>query len=136
MNNEGSAWSVDALKEYMDRRFQTMTDAIGLANTTLDARLEGMNEFRSQILGERNEFVSKSEYEGRHRLLEGKLESDSEKIETRVNAIERWQAKLLGAMGLVLIMIPLLTALIVYYISRGSTHVPSTVTVTVPSSLR
>lgn len=136
MNNEGSAWSVDALKEYMDRRFQTMTDAIGLANTTLDARLEGMNEFRSQILGERNEFVSKSEYEGRHRLLEGKLESDSEKIETRVNAIERWQAKLLGAMGLVLIMIPLLTALIVYYISRGATHVPSTVTVTVPSSLR
>ena len=85
MNNEGSV----SLKEYMDRRFQTMTEAVAVANNAMDIRLEAMNEFRTQILNERQDFLDKKEFESRHALLESQFDRDIDKIALRLNALER-----------------------------------------------
>jgi hypothetical protein len=59
--------------------------AIDAALVTLNIRLEGMNEFRAQILKERTEFLKTQVYDVEHKALEGKVDSQ-----------QKWQDNMSG----------------------------------------
>lgn len=68
----------DAAQWEAHRREHTLLkEALDVAHGVMNGRLEGMNEFRSQINSERGNYVAKVVYEERHeRLIErlGELE--------------------------------------------------------------
>jgi hypothetical protein len=113
----GEDWTIRALKEYIDQRFTETNRALTKAEAALETRLEGMNQFRAQILTERADLLSKEEYETRHHALEQQLSGAEERIETRLAILERWQSKIIGAMALIIFLTPVLTALAVFYIT-------------------
>lgn len=88
-----SYWSIDALRDYLDarvdalsvsidRRFHAHQDGLDKADTALNYRLEGMNEFRAQILTERAEFAHKEDI---HSMTE-RMNERMERIEEVQNA--------------------------------------------------
>jgi hypothetical protein len=51
-----------SLKEYVESRLIDLEKSIKLANTELNRRLEGMNEFRSQLKDQASSFITRPEY--------------------------------------------------------------------------
>ena len=51
-----------SLQKYIETRFDALTTEIKTASEVLEVRLESMNQFRSQILQEREGFMRKPEY--------------------------------------------------------------------------
>ena len=49
------------LKEYADARFEAIARAVDKAESTLAARLAGMNEFRDQLKDQASRFVTREE---------------------------------------------------------------------------
>jgi hypothetical protein len=50
------------LKNYMDIRFNSIDKATILSNESLDARLEGMNEFRNSMKDQASSFITRQEF--------------------------------------------------------------------------
>jgi hypothetical protein len=92
-----------SLKDHFEHRLQAIEDmenerweahrevhamgqrAIDAALVTLNVRLEGMNEFRAQILKERSEFVKQQVFDVEHKAIEAKVDSQG-----------RWQDNMSG----------------------------------------
>jgi hypothetical protein len=51
-----------------------LSDNVDLARQTLDYRLEGMNQFRAQILEERAKYLTREEYNIQHSALQSTLQ--------------------------------------------------------------
>lgn len=78
-----------SLREYLESRLDGLSETMRATATSLDKRLEGMNEFRSAMNDQRinlesriGEGVPRSEYVVQHRALE-----------LQVAQIREWQAK-------------------------------------------
>jgi archaellum component FlaC len=71
--------SVDRLAKQLvdtvDFRFQTIEKSTALAATSIEHRLESMNEFRAQLAEEQNRFMQRTEYEGKHADLIARVEN-------------------------------------------------------------
>ena len=75
-------------KEHHLREHELLSENVDHARAAIDARLEGMNEFRSQIQGERKQFVSLDKFDSLHAILTD-----------RVTALEKAMANLAGRMA-------------------------------------
>lgn len=124
-------WSIPALKEYVDGRFEAIREAIGTATEALNYRLHDMNQWREQLDRERRDLVTISKHDELARRIEEvrdayvsneRYEAGIDKLDGRLDRIESWQAKLIGAIGLVAFLTPLVTGLIVWYITHH--HAP------------
>lgn len=109
------------LREYIERLFHDYAEAhqrehalteraMERAREVVDARLEGMNELRNQLLSERGTYV-------RRELFDGQMEAQSRRIEQ----LERGESNLQGrltmigaALGVGLVILQLLF----YYVLR------------------
>ncbi len=133
-------WTIEALKDYVDRRFaaneQAVDKAVGTtalavdkafeqnqraidkAEEAVEKRLEAMNEFRDQLTNERSNYVSAESYRQQHGSLEAKIEALDKTLRERLTTIEQWQNKIVGALVLILVILPALTALAVYLANR------------------
>ena len=124
----GSSAPTDvSLREYMELHVRRLADlidsernlrlarrqddlaAIDKAEQAVNKRLEAMNELRQQITEERSIYMSREAYD-----------RASELILTRISALERWQFKIIGALVLVTFLMPAMTALAVYLLTRTS----------------
>lgn len=78
------------LREFIERIFDEKEEKLRLVAQSLEHRLETLNALRSDVLKDRDLFLSKSVYEEMHAALA-----------ERVNKLESWQARIVGA-GIVL----------------------------------
>lgn len=83
-----------ALHQEMNLRFSAIDRAQDLAARTLEARLEGMNEFREQIQQERGEYVRVSVFENR-----------AAELARRLNFLEKTAWTILGGLSLLVIVV-------------------------------
>jgi hypothetical protein len=108
-----SGWTVDTLKEHlesllyeqrtaMEAAFAASEKAILKAENATERRFESVNEFRAQLAEQTTSFMPR------------------EVIEPRLAAVEKWQAKIVGALALVTIILPVLVAFAVYLLTRTS----------------
>jgi len=65
--------SISDLKSYIDKVFELNKDALQLANESMLARLESMNEFRAQIKEERANLATKGDVTVVYDKLNGRL---------------------------------------------------------------
>ena len=87
---------IDALKDRTDLKFSSMETALKLAQRSLDARLEGMNEVREQLREQGIKFVNADVYSERH-----------EGLEKRIRLLETSSARLMGIGVIAIILIQL-----------------------------
>jgi hypothetical protein len=136
----GFIWTIEALKDYVDKRFaaaelavekavkstELAVDkafaqnqrAIDKAEQSVDRRLEGMNEFRDQLTKERSAYITTDSFQQFHKSLEDNLRAVDDRINVRITSIERWQSKIVGALGFAVVFVPTLTALAIYLLNR------------------
>jgi len=83
---------VVSLRDYLEARIDGVTETMRATATSLDKRLEAMNEFRAAMNDQRvmlesrmSESVPRSEYVVQHRALE-----------TQVNTIDKWRSNMEG----------------------------------------
>ena len=57
-----------------DEKFRMIEKATDLATENLRVRLDGLNEWRSQNRDERDQYLSKAVYEGKHELLQTQVD--------------------------------------------------------------
>ena len=63
--------------------------ALNISATDLSRRLEGMNEFRAQLVREREGYVQRDLYDREHATTAERQRVDSERLDNRVRDLER-----------------------------------------------
>ena len=58
------------LKEYFDAQIENVKQATELARESMEKRLDGMNEFRDTLKDQAGKFITRQEYEDKHKSLE------------------------------------------------------------------
>lgn len=113
-----------SLKEYFDERFRSSERAADKAFGALNERLEGMNQFRAQLERERRDYVTADKHDEldekidelrRTYVTSERFDSGVDKLIVRIEAYERWQNKMVGALALVGLVLPVVSALLVYW---------------------
>ena len=61
-----SEWTVDTLKEHMDKQFELRDREVRTALASSDKRLDGMNEFRDTLTDQAATFTPRTETEQRY----------------------------------------------------------------------
>lgn len=117
------SWSIESLKEYVDRRFVDRDIAVVVAASNVDRRLTEMNELRRQIESERGLFLTVDSYEQQHSALEDHVQALDDKVGVRILAVERWQSKIIGALALTTFVLPMVVGFIVYLLTRHAVPV-------------
>lgn len=122
----------------MDDRFESHKEAITKAETSLNSRLEGMNEFREQLKEQSSTFITRDAIENinkqtaaliernREDIQEGRLiylpvkafEAAIKPLDDGLAALQRWQFKIAGAIAILTLILPLVTGLLVYFLTR------------------
>lgn len=82
---------INSLSIYLTQHFELNEKAIKKAEEDMTVRLEGMNEFRSQINSERSNYVTRE-----------LLEKDKETTDTRLKLLEKANAFSAGKMWVVM----------------------------------
>lgn len=93
-------------EEAHQRQHESDAKAIELAVSNVDRRLGELNQLRSEVTTDRNQFLTRVEYNARHETLEGRvdgLEKLLDKAEGAVNTW-RWLAGFLGVGGIAAII--------------------------------
>ena len=99
--NEHNIWSPDQLKMLMDARFKALErerdmvykeqkEALEKALTSIDRRLEQMNEFRSQLRDQQGQYLTRNEYDAKHETL-------VQRIGEREETISKLQGRTIGS---------------------------------------
>jgi hypothetical protein len=70
---DGRLRDVEVRIARMEERLASDREALLIARSEIDRRLEGMNELREQITGERGRYQERAQAEERHALLIGAL---------------------------------------------------------------
>ena len=103
-----------SLREYIEARLMASQQALDLARQLMDARLDGLNHLRSQVL-------TKSEYESAHTALIARHDGDQKVVMAAIADIREWKAEqrgkasmtsvyaayFLGCLGLVISLVSL-----------------------------
>jgi hypothetical protein len=101
-------------KDEFENRFIAMDRAIGIATTSLDKRLDGMNEFRATLKDQGNTFVTKAEYQGRYDELSKQVEDlrlSRATLEGKASAKSVYVAYVISGISLLLGIVSLLEKL-------------------------
>ena len=102
-----SGWTLNTLKEYFDQRFEDSEKAIEKANTANEKRLDNVNEFRQTLTDQTATFMPRQEYTVQHKALESKID-----------ILQSFQNKLLGAIVFVGFVLPIIVGITVYILTR------------------
>ena len=109
-----SGWTVDTLKEYLekcqhelekriDQRFEDMHTAVSKAETAHEKRFDSINEFRAQLRDQQVTFMPRPEAEKSIQANAEKIDSLQARMdrnEGRGNGLNQGWAYLVGAVGL------------------------------------
>jgi hypothetical protein len=115
-----NVWTADQVKEYMERLLDEQKQRVDLALSSADKaiskaeeatekRLTLLNEFRGQQADEAKKYVPRETYD---------TSLD------RISVLERFQWKLAGGIAFGLIIVPIITGIVVYALTRHA--IPST----------
>ncbi len=114
--DKNEMWQAQHLREH-----DLLERNIELARKELEARLESLNEWKARSIDDRTSFLSRTEYESKHRLLESSIKNESERLlltsdskakeskgdlcvlEERLRTNATWIRNLFIAVGLLLI---------------------------------
>ncbi len=94
-------------------------EALEKAARDIRSRLEAMNEFRSQLLEERQNYVTRVLFDAEHNNLQSKLEARCNLNEQRISVLERAQSGAQGSMwmlGIVMTILGVLVGLFLRYL--------------------
>jgi hypothetical protein len=86
-------WSGFTLKAYVDALFTEKQRQVDHALTSMDRRLDQMNEFRGQLADQAKNFMPRDEYVARHEDLTARYES----LRASQQAMREEQATEIGA---------------------------------------
>ena len=81
---EMADWTLDSLKEYFEAKICAQNKAVQKAETAMDARLQGMNEFRQSLADQSATMMPRSEYTVQHASLTEKIDA----LAIRIAALE------------------------------------------------
>lgn len=121
---DANGWTLQALKQYFDQRFEAAERAVEKATGAIEYRLDAMNEYRQQLERERSEYVTVAKHDAlderidelrRTYVSNERFDAGIGRLETRIGASERWQNKMIGALAFVGLIMPIVSALIVYW---------------------
>ena len=104
------------LKEYVDSIFRERDQQVRAALTSMEKRLDGMNEFRDTVSDQQSLFMPRSEYAGRHDQLIGELQRLRERMDQLSGAqatARRIQSALLASVGVAIALGTLITYIVV-----------------------
>jgi chaperonin cofactor prefoldin len=108
-----------SLREYFEARWKAhehehemLAGGIETGQKDIDRRLEEMNQFRAQIQQERGEFLTKMEYESRHRELEVRLSTNKDAQDKRLNILELAKSNMDGRLWALGAIVTVLTVLV------------------------
>jgi len=101
---------VVTLKEYINSKFDSLEKAVDLAHSNLDARLNTLNELRSEVLEDRHLFVTRELYD--------RLQSDVDANTNRLTVIETRSVTWTAALGVVFVILQIGMAIFFYYLSH------------------
>ena len=85
---EWKNWYIEHQK-YLDAKFDSIDNAVGVAKNEMDRRLEGMNEFRDQLTQQSATFVPRSELIIQLDKIEGWIKN-IEKAATFTQGSKKW----------------------------------------------
>ena len=109
ITNEALAVAIAGLRQEMELRAKAAEDAIAVATKTMDARLEGMNEFREQLNRQTHTFYTRTEADLRHEHFACKIDD----LSKRVNAAELLKAEITGKVTTLAVVVTLYTTVLV-----------------------
>jgi hypothetical protein len=122
-NNEMGEDTV-SLRQYVDTNFElrdralkiqqeASEQALLLATRTLETRLAQLNELRSEVTSDRSNFITRVEFAAlvervgvitNQYVTREMYDTQSDSRNKRIEALERWQAKLVG-IGIILVLL-------------------------------
>ncbi len=94
-------------------------EALEKAAKDITTRLEAMNEFRAQLLEERQHYVTRVLFDAEYNNLQSKLEARANLNEQRISVLERAQSGAQGSMwmlGIVMTVLGVLLGLFFRYL--------------------
>ncbi len=96
---------LDTTRRELQAAFAASEQAIDKADAATEKRFESVNEFRAQLSDQTATFMPR------------------ELVDPRLVALEKFQAKLLGAMAFAMVLMPAITGFIVYLLTRHAVPV-------------
>lgn len=82
-----------SIEDMLKLRFEMQDKATELANKNLEARLDRLNELRSEVIQDRSKFITTDKYDTQRAVLDD-----------RITKLEMWQSKMYGvAIGIGLV---------------------------------
>lgn len=72
---------LDEREKQVNNKFEALERSVSIARGEMDRRLEGMNEFRSQLESQTRTFLSRRESDARHLLIDTRSNANSKAIE-------------------------------------------------------
>ena len=109
ITNEALAVAIAGLRKEIELRAKSADTAIRLATDAMDARLEGMNEFRDQLNRQTHTFYTRIEADLKHDHFTGKIDD----LSKRVNAAELLKAEITGKVTTLAVVVTLYTTVLV-----------------------
>lgn len=90
-------------KEIFEARFRAADQALVLRTSDIERRLEGLNQLRSEVVKDREQFVRKESYDEKHMFLEEKLNTQG----TRLTIMETRSVVWTAAIGMFFVIVQL-----------------------------
>jgi len=100
-----------SLKEHIETRLSAIEKAVEVANTAMQVRLTGMNEFRDTLRDQASRFVTRSELEIKLDSINARLTELAkyrDQMEGKASATQANIATLFSILGLIIAIISLL----------------------------
>jgi predicted nucleic acid-binding Zn-ribbon protein len=91
----------------LTERLEGHAEALEIARSTIDRRLNGMNELREQINRERSDYVGQEAYQQRH-----------EDLQRRIGSLEVWRGNVTGRV----VGVGIISVLFVATVTAVATH--------------
>ena len=73
-DKNGNSWTIVSLKEYIDLHFNLVDKALTKAESSMDKRLDRMNEIREQLDDQARTFITKNEVDLRLSSIQEKID--------------------------------------------------------------
>ncbi len=99
-----SGWTIDTLKEHYDRLLDARDEALRIQAAEYERRLDALNHAHEQAVEVQHTYLTQDKYTTERRSDATAAELAGERVDRRMTAIERWQAR---AAGVGLVLIPL-----------------------------
>lgn len=123
-----SGWTVDTLKDHLESLRDADEKAVNAALTAAKEAVLKAEETAKETLKSHNDLIRQS----RDRDSTYATKTDVAHLADGLRKVEAFQSRILGALGLIIVIFPLVTAAILYLFTRGMSS-PGELPVEVPA---